>query len=58
MFFSTSTNDNAKGEIFIDDISIYRINDFINITINNDRDEVYGIVNLVHEIDIKKAIMN
>ena len=38
--FFTSEDNNAKGEIFIDDISIYRINDFINITINNDRDEV------------------
>ena len=39
VFFTIEDSD-AKGEIFVDDISIYRINDFINITINNDRDEV------------------
>ena len=54
IFFTTASN-NTKGEIFIDDISIYRINDYMNIAINNDRDEVYDKVNLVYELDIKKG---
>ena len=54
IFFTTEDNI-TKGEVFIDDISIIRINDYINITINNDRDEVYDKVNLVYELDIKKG---
>ena len=53
--FSTSSNNNTKGEVFIDDISIIRINDYINITINNDREEVYDKVNVVYELNIKKG---
>ena len=50
--FFTTPDESEKGEVFIDDISIYRINDCINITINNDRDEVYDKVNLVYSLNV------
>ena len=43
----TFEQENPTGEVFIDDISIYRINDLLKIVINNDRDEVYDNVNIV-----------
>ena len=35
----TTGENNTNGEVFVDDISIYRIDDFIKIAINNNRDE-------------------
>ena len=44
---------NTNGEVFVDDISIYRIDDFIKIAINNNRDEVHDKVNVIYEIENK-----
>ena len=51
----TTEDDNTSGEVFLDDISIYRVNEFINISINNDRDEIYDKINFVYEIDVNKG---
>ena len=45
-----------EGEIFIDEISVRRIN--FRITINNDRDEIYDIVNVVYQINGDKENYN
>ena len=47
----TLENNHSNGEVFIDDISIYRINDFLRITISNDREEVDDIINVVYELN-------
>ena len=49
----TTADNNTNGEVFVDDISIYRIDDFITIAINNNRDEVYDTVNVIYEIENK-----
>ena len=56
-FFGVYTyeSNHSNGEVFVDDISIYKINNFLRITINNDRDEVYENVNIVYEIDTSKG---
>ncbi len=41
--------------MFIDDISINRINDLLKIVINNDRDEIYDNVNIVYKIDTTRG---
>ena len=51
----TLEQEGASGDVFIDDISIYRINDLLKIVINNDRDEVYDIVNIVYKIDTNRG---
>ena len=51
----TLEQENPTGEVFIDDISIYRINDLLKIVINNDRDEVYDNVNIVYKIDTSRG---
>jgi len=51
----TFEENKTNGEVFIDDISIYRIDDFLKITISNDRDEVYDNINIVYEIDTDKG---
>ena len=51
----TLEQEDSNGEVFIDDISIYRINDLLKIVINNDRDEVYDNVNIVYKIDINRG---
>ena len=47
---------NSSGEIFVDDISIRRIN--FKIGINNDRDEVYDNINVVFQINGYKENYN
>ena len=48
--FSLAKNgsDDSDREIFIDDISVKKIN--FRIAINNDRDEVYDTINIVYQI--------
>ena len=43
------------AEAFIDDVFIYRVNDIIRVGINNDRDEIYDIINVICEIKNKKG---
>ena len=43
------------AEAFIDDVFAYRVNDIIRVGINNDRDEVYDIINVICEIKNKKG---
>ena len=47
---------NSTGEIFVDDVSVRRIN--FRIAINNDRDEVYDKVNVVYQINGDKENYN
>ena len=51
----TLEQQNSNGEVFIDDISINRINDLLKIVINNDRDEIYDNVNIVYKIDTTRG---
>ena len=43
-------DETGEAEAFIDDISMYRIKDIIKIGVNNDRDEVYDLVNVICQI--------
>ena len=47
---------NSTGEIFVDYVSVRRIN--FRIGINNDRDEVYDKVNVVYQINGDKENYN
>ena len=47
---------NSIGEIFVDDVSVRRIN--FRIAINNDRDEVYDDINVVYQINGLKENYN
>ena len=49
----TTADNSTNGEVFVDDISVYRINKFIKIAINNNRDEPYDTVNVIYEIENK-----
>ena len=49
------TNETALAEIFVDDMSVYRIKDILKIAINNDRDEVYDMVNVIVQIKPNKG---
>jgi len=51
----TYEENKTNGEVFIDDISIYRIDDFLKIIISNNRDEVYDTINMVYQIDTDKG---
>ena len=46
---------NEIGHVYIDDVSIYRIHDLLKIGINNDRDEVYNVLNAVYDINTTKG---
>ena len=43
-----------NGEVFIDDITIYRIHDMFKIAINNYKDEVYDVINVVYQTNTTK----
>ena len=45
----------GQGEIFLDDISIYRIDEFLLLGINNDRDEVFDTINIVYQINTTRG---
>ena len=45
----SSAQKETAGDIFVDDVSVRRIN--FRIAINNDRDEVYDNVNVVYQIN-------
>ena len=49
-------NNNSTWEIFIDDVSVRRIN--FRIAINNDRDEVYDYINVIYQINGLKENYN
>ena len=42
---------NDNSEVFVDDITVYRIPEVLTITISNDRDKVYDNVNIVYQIN-------
>ena len=48
-------DETGTAEAFVDDISVYRIKDILKIGINNDRDEVYDIVNVICQIKPNKG---
>ena len=54
----TFEQQNSNGEVFIDDISIYRINDLLKIVINNDRNEIYDNINIVYKIDTTRETIH
>ena len=48
-------DETGTAEAFIDDISIYRIKDILEIRVSNDRDEVYDVVNAICRIHPDKG---
>ena len=48
-------DETGTAEAFVDDVSVYRIKDILKIGINNDRDEVYDIVNVICQIKPNKG---
>ena len=52
----TPAQNETLGEIFVDDVSVRRIN--FRIAINNDRDEVYDDINIVYQINGYKENYN
>ena len=55
IYTQAQIDETGTAEAFIDDISVYRIKDIIKIGINNDRDEVYDIVNVICQIKGNKG---
>ena len=48
-------DESGTAEAFIDDISVYRIKDILEIRVSNDRDEVYDVVNALCRIHADKG---
>ena len=48
-------DETGTAEAFIDDVSIYRIKDILEIRVSNDRDEVYDVVNAICRIHPDKG---
>ena len=48
-------DETGTAEIFVDDVSVYQIKDILKIGVNNDRDEVYDVVNVIIQIKPNKG---
>ena len=53
--YTHTQENNENSEVFVDDVSLSLMPEMFQITINNDRDEVYDNLNIVYQINTTKG---